>query len=105
MIGGKWVAIIDKNGLLIGFNENPLKIKKEDIIVPENCDLIPGDYKWENGSFWPLSRNIKLLREKSLRELPECFYLLVKEIQDIGIPDRILKWVKDYELILQREKR
>lgn len=101
----KWVAILDTNGILIGFDENPIEIKEGDVVVPENCDLTPGKYRWIGTTFWPLATNTMIMKEKLLRNLSECFYLLIKENPKIVIPEKMAKWINEYELILEREGR
>ena len=103
--GKKWVALLDKNNILIGYDENPIEIRESDILVPENCDLIPGRYKWTGETFWPLGTIIKLRREKLLRELPDCFYSLVKENPEIKISANVSAWIQEYEAILEKEKK
>jgi len=101
----KWVALLDKNGVLIGYDENPVEIKENDVLVPENCDLTPGRYKWTGETFWPLGTRVKLMKEKLLRDLPDCFYSLIKGNPEVKIPENISGWIQEYEAIIEKEKK
>ena len=101
-MSNQWIAILDKKGLLIGFDKNPTGISEGAVTVPEGCDLIPGRYRWTGTTFWPIEKTNKLEKEKLFRALPECFFLLVTELkkQKIAIPERVSEWIEKYESLI-----
>jgi hypothetical protein len=104
----QWIAILDERGVLVGFDKSPVKISEAAVMVPEGCDLVPGKYRWTGTMFWPMEKSSKLLREKLAREMPACFYLLVKFLQRQGdapmMPEKILKWIENYKPFIEKEK-
>jgi len=49
------IAVLDENGVLVGFKQVSVCCT-DDLEVPEDCDLRPGKYRWDEvaGSFVPL---------------------------------------------------
>lgn len=56
------VAVLDDDGVLQGF-ETVKVIEKGRVVVPADCDLAPGRYRWdrEAGAFVPLGRPGRVL--------------------------------------------
>jgi hypothetical protein len=100
----QWIALLDKKGLLLGFEKDPTEIPEGAVTVPEGCDLAPGGYRWTGTTFWPIEKSDKLRKEKLFRKLPECFYLMMVEMQKqkIIIPEKVVTWLEEYASLFKK---
>lgn len=107
-MGREWIAILDETKLLVGYDKdlNTENIPKEAVIVPENCDLKPGAYRWDGKAFWPVGGGDKILKEKLEKKIPEYFYLLLShlETQGVSMPPDLHEWIGAYKVFAEKEK-
>jgi hypothetical protein len=76
------VAVLDANGVLAGYERalpDDYEPKANEVIVPDECDLLPGKYVWGasanagNGTFIPITRGGSADEAKQVNVLRAIF--------------------------------
>lgn len=66
------VAVLDADGVLTGYKQTA-KPAKDAIVVPDDCDLAPGKFRWDPnaGAFIPLRQKIEDPLHLTIRAMAE----------------------------------
>ena len=96
-----WVALLDANGVLTGFDEDPATIPPTAVTVPAECTLRPSQYRWDGVAFWPILPGEKAARQRLETEMARVLWQLLKEIKQLHPawtpPPLIQKWFQAYQ--------
>ncbi len=93
----KTVAVTDANDVLLRYR----KVEKpdpQDIVVPDDCDLAPGRYRWDRvrGTFLPIAPppEAEVVEPNALRAIARGF-MAIRDGQ--SLPRETLDWLAFYE--------
>lgn len=96
-----WIALLDANGVLTGFDQNPATIPPDAVTVPAYCTLRPGQYRWDGSAFWPILPGEKAMRQRLETEIPRVLWVLLREIKQLNPawtpPPALQAWFQAYQ--------
>ena len=86
-------AVLDANGVLIGYE----RTSGPGVEVPEDCDLIPGKYRWAGAGFVPIMEAFDK-NEVSSPSTLAAIAMGLKAVRDgKPLPGVTLKWLDDFD--------
>lgn len=97
------LAILYDNGILSGYTEpmDASEAEEDDnhVIVPEECDLTPGRYRWVGSSFHPLTPRSRAFRDgpSDLEMIHACAQFLIAQRDGKPMPQYTLDRLAEYE--------
>lgn len=91
-----YVATLNENGVLTGYETIPGEPTIHQIPVPEDCDLTPGKYRWDGQTFVPVlpiegSVDAPL---STIHAIAHGFAALYNQGNDLH--PLTVKWLRDY---------
>lgn len=89
-------AILNDANVLVGYGE-PTGEPGE-VLVPDDCDLIPGRYQWDGRAFMPVLPTAEqiLNQPNTLRAVAKGF-AAIRDSGVVTLPDETLDWLSAYE--------
>jgi hypothetical protein len=86
-------AIIDAKGVLVRFE----RTEADGVMVPEDCDLAPGKYRWVGKHWVPILSEFKTQEIVGQPDAMLAIYLGFKAIRDgKNLPPLTLAWIEAY---------
>ena len=99
------IAILDKNNILVGYDNRESVGTLKDVEVPDDCDLTLHKYRWTGSTFMPLGFGHGRPSPKPEGvDKDNVFYLLIKALaNDKPIPSECKEWARWYEQSIKRK--